>query len=176
MISVLGDPYPTSAYIIQGCYTDNWKSSDYLGVSEVTLWLLRKQGSWDQHEPHLAPVGPRWAQCRPHEPCYLGTSTSDRSLQNLATHEPLTWCCDRHFHDNGCKPEWMRFTRTDYQNVIDHNQCLVSEFCFATNRIKLQLNNIFNHLQKYIIDAFMLVRKFEIFKNVYHVGTIHPMN
>ena len=28
--------------------------------------------SWDQHGAHLGPVGPRWAPCRPHEPCYLG--------------------------------------------------------------------------------------------------------
>ena len=29
----------------------------------------RKQGSWGQHGAHLGPVGPRWAPCRPHEPC-----------------------------------------------------------------------------------------------------------
>ena len=30
----------------------------------------RKQSSWGQHGTHLGPVGPRWAPCWPHEPCY----------------------------------------------------------------------------------------------------------
>ena len=32
----------------------------------------RQQGSWGQHGAHLGPVGPRWAPCWPHEPCYQG--------------------------------------------------------------------------------------------------------
>ena len=28
--------------------------------------------SWGQHGAHLGPVGPRWAPCWPHEPCYQG--------------------------------------------------------------------------------------------------------
>ena len=28
--------------------------------------------SWGQHWAHLDPVGPRWAPCWPHEPCYQG--------------------------------------------------------------------------------------------------------
>ena len=28
-----------------------------------------------QHGAHLGPVGPRWAPCWPHEPCYQGGST-----------------------------------------------------------------------------------------------------
>ena len=30
------------------------------------------QWSWGQHGAHLGPVGPRWAPCKPHEPCYQG--------------------------------------------------------------------------------------------------------
>ena len=30
----------------------------------------RKQSSWGQHGAQLGPVGPRWAPCWPHEPCY----------------------------------------------------------------------------------------------------------
>ena len=30
-------------------------------------------GSWSQHGAHLGPVGPRWAPCWPHEPCYQGS-------------------------------------------------------------------------------------------------------
>ena len=32
----------------------------------------RKQSSWGQHGAHLGPLGPRWAPCWPHEPCYHG--------------------------------------------------------------------------------------------------------
>ena len=32
----------------------------------------REQSSWGQHGAHLGPVGPRWAPCWPHEPCYQG--------------------------------------------------------------------------------------------------------
>ena len=34
----------------------------------------RLQSSWGQHGGHLGPVGPRWAPCWPHEPCYQGCS------------------------------------------------------------------------------------------------------
>ena len=34
--------------------------------------LPREQSSWGQHGAHLGPVGPRWAPCWPHEPCYQG--------------------------------------------------------------------------------------------------------
>ena len=32
----------------------------------------RYQGSWGQHGAHLGPVGPRWAPCWSHKPCYQG--------------------------------------------------------------------------------------------------------
>ena len=32
--------------------------------------LPRQQRSQDQHGAHLGSVGPRWAPCWPHEPCY----------------------------------------------------------------------------------------------------------
>ena len=45
----------------------------YMSVMD---WLSQcypwQQGSWGQHGAHLGPVIPRWAPCRPHEPCYLG--------------------------------------------------------------------------------------------------------
>ena len=37
---------------------------------------LRWQGSLGKHGAHLGPVGPRWAPCRPHEPCYQGLHCS----------------------------------------------------------------------------------------------------
>ena len=39
----------------------------------ILIWEYpRKQSSWGQHGAHLGPVGPIWAPCWPHEPCYLG--------------------------------------------------------------------------------------------------------
>ena len=35
----------------------------------------RELSSWGQHGAHLGLVGPRWAQCWPHEPCYQGMIT-----------------------------------------------------------------------------------------------------
>ena len=46
-------------------------------IQIVPVWatlLASTQGSWGQHGAHLGPVGPRWAPCRPHEPCCLGIS------------------------------------------------------------------------------------------------------
>ena len=36
--------------------------------------MPRWQSSWGQHGAHLGPVGPRWASCRPQEPCYQDDS------------------------------------------------------------------------------------------------------
>ena len=34
-----------------------------------------------QHGAHLGPVGPRWAPCWPHEPCYQGSSPLSNGQQ-----------------------------------------------------------------------------------------------
>ena len=48
----------------------------------------RKQSSCGQHGAHLGPVGPRWAPCWPHEPCYQGvrimSDTTSRSGIDVA--------------------------------------------------------------------------------------------
>ena len=49
---------------------DIWLTSRKDKISETLPWL---QGSWGQQGANLGPVGPRWAPCRPHEPCYLGS-------------------------------------------------------------------------------------------------------
>ena len=50
------------------------------------IWSLpRYQSSWGQHGAHLGPVGPRWASCWSHEPCYQGIypqEQRDLFLQN----------------------------------------------------------------------------------------------
>ena len=52
----------------------NW----HLALSHVRP--PREQSSWGQHGAHLAPVGPRWAQCWAHEPCYQGRVSADTAL------------------------------------------------------------------------------------------------
>ena len=53
-----------------------------------------KQGSWGQHGAHLGPAGPRWAPCRPHEPCDRTANMSWRTcvivkqIQSNPMHEP----------------------------------------------------------------------------------------
>ena len=42
-------------------------------VISVQRCYPRWQSSWGQHGAHLGPVGPRWAPCWPHEPCYQGS-------------------------------------------------------------------------------------------------------
>ena len=43
-----------------------------LGSQIHKCWHPRQQSSWGQYGAHLGPVGPRWAPCWPHEPCYQG--------------------------------------------------------------------------------------------------------
>ena len=45
-------------------------------TSMVMSWhgnsfCITEQCSWDQHGAHLGPTGPRWAQCWPHELCFV---------------------------------------------------------------------------------------------------------
>ena len=44
--------------------------------------------SWGQHGAHLGPVGPRWAPCWPHEPCYLGSYTMHNNIAGMI-HEQI---------------------------------------------------------------------------------------
>ena len=84
------------------CSSDNWlhlrsyPQSNLKILGEILLWhrqafwdgqeeklvdvktnrqtYPRKQSSWGQQWAHLGTVGPRWAPCWPHEPCYQGYS------------------------------------------------------------------------------------------------------
>ena len=42
-------------------------------------YIPRYQSSCGQHGAHLGPVGPRWAPCWPHEPCYQGYQTKSKA-------------------------------------------------------------------------------------------------
>ena len=71
---------------------DGAKYRDETNLTLDTHWNLivtcipRSQSSLGQHGAHLGPVGPRWAPCWPHEPCYQGCSAfichSCRSVLN----------------------------------------------------------------------------------------------
>ena len=52
----------------------------------------RWQSSWGQHGAHLGPVGPRWAPCWPHEPCYQAIICS--------TTTQLSWFVGSRFGSN----------------------------------------------------------------------------
>ena len=51
-----------------------------MGPSSFCLAIPRYQGSRGPHGAHLGPVGPRWAPCGPHEPCYQGLSCSSLAI------------------------------------------------------------------------------------------------
>ena len=57
----------------------NYKGTVHRKYKNITISMvpvrkgrLEHGSSWGQHGAHLGPVGPRWAPCWPHEPCYHG--------------------------------------------------------------------------------------------------------
>ena len=62
-------------------------------VKCILVSYPRWQGSWGQYGAHLGPVGPRWAPCWPHEPCYKGCSlyTYFLVLRPNARHKRERW-------------------------------------------------------------------------------------
>ena len=55
----------------------------------LCLSIPRLQGSWGQHGAHLGPVGPRWAPCWSHKPCFQGIVFS---VSHFTPLQPL-WKC-----------------------------------------------------------------------------------
>ena len=62
-------------------------------VKCILVSYPRWQGSSGQYGAHLGPVGPRWAPCWPHEPCYHGCSlyTYFLVLRPNARHKRERW-------------------------------------------------------------------------------------
>ena len=57
------------------------RTSNVMPLSVMTLaWVI--QSSWGQHGAHLGPVGPRWAPCWSHEPCYQGCQQPGMTVCN----------------------------------------------------------------------------------------------
>ena len=73
--------------------SDQWKS---ILLLKRHFWIYslnhpRQQSSWDQHWAHLGPVGPIWAQCWPHEPCYQGSYMLMILLRAVLLHRQYWW-------------------------------------------------------------------------------------
>ena len=52
--------------------TSLWWRVAVLTADKIVSCQPRQQSSWGQPGAPLGPVGPRWAPCWPHEPCYHG--------------------------------------------------------------------------------------------------------
>ena len=63
---------PPAAYHSFFCPLYRYQSCNHFDNEVMYRNNPRKQSSWGQHGAHLGPVGPRWAPCWPHEPCYQG--------------------------------------------------------------------------------------------------------
>ena len=73
---------------------DHSRLSSVQNISQI-------ESSWGQHGAHLGPVGPRWAPCWPHKPCYQGCLCKSHKPQNednscLLAHNSLLLCIDKH--------------------------------------------------------------------------------
>ena len=73
---------------------------------QLAAWP-RKQSSWGQHGAHLGPVGPRWAPCWHHEPCYQGDS--------VACDNPREGSSGMHTRNNGCY--WLSTLHADVARI-----------------------------------------------------------
>ena len=72
-------------------------------IGRTNEWLPRYQSSWGQYGAHLGPVGPWWAPCWPHEPCYRGIESESTDQQ----HVPI---CLFYLHGLTLFPAWKRIT------------------------------------------------------------------
>ena len=71
--SLVGVSFATFASVIDNfaCVSGNQITLFKL-VAKIASYDItsQMQSSWGQHGAHLSPVGPRWAPCWPHYPCY----------------------------------------------------------------------------------------------------------
>ena len=75
-----------------------WESAQ-VGIDD--WYLHRQQNSWGQHAVHLGPVGPIWAPCWSHEPCYQGSFQSGTFYLGIPhLNHPLTcWIVEDQIHN-----------------------------------------------------------------------------
>ena len=75
-------------------------------LCSLVLW----QSSWDQHGAHLGPVGPRWAPCWPHAPCYLALRWRHNDHAGVSNHQPRDCLLNRLFRRRSKKTSKLRVT------------------------------------------------------------------
>ena len=97
-----------------------------LGSQIHKCWHPRQQSSWGQYGAHLGPVGPRWAPCWHHEPCYQGLAVwlairtswhGEESLRwrhngrdSVSNHQPHDCLLNRLFRRRSKKTSKLRVT------------------------------------------------------------------
>ena len=57
----------------------------YIAYQSPLFQLPTQQSLWGQHGAHLGPVGPRWAPCWSHEPCYQDMFIYNNFIWSLCT-------------------------------------------------------------------------------------------
>ena len=88
-------------------------------LRSLRVSYLRKQSSWGQHAAQLGPVGPRWAPCWPHEPCFRGAFYAlfaevevigSGDNQNRLLHRPSLLAIVLLVGVYGLRPNWLVLT------------------------------------------------------------------
>ena len=90
----------------------------------------RLPSSWGQHGAHLGPVGPRWAPCWPHEPCFQRSSHIEACMKWQTF---WRWHFQKHF------TEWMIYilnqisVKFDLKCLTDNMPTFLGNFNFIFN-------------------------------------------
>ena len=119
---IMGIPIP-----VRRCLFSEWRP-------RVTTQIATFMG---QHGAHLGPVGPIWAPCWPHEPCYQGTMVSGRSSDCPSNSEVTLKTVD----------SWM----THINKIFSHKTAIQSTAKHRTDLAKLKLKKIY-HLLSIIVN------------------------
>ena len=83
--------------------------TDWVHALESMVNRPRYQDSWCQHGAHLSPIGPRWAPCWPHDPCYQGTSPGDCPAWSKKGNHPTVAQQDKEWVDGVCSMAFREY-------------------------------------------------------------------
>ena len=123
----------------------------------IPLYYLRYQSSWGQHGAHLGPVGPRWAPCWSHEPCYQRPYWAYHSLTLLSN--SLNDSCDSRGIRGGCGAgvsialQWRHNKR---DGVSNHRRldCLLNRlFRRRSTKINFRVTGIFRGIHRWPVNS-----------------------
>ena len=130
-----------------------WNSTQYL----TFLWFSLNQQMIDkaipdskvhggQHGAHLGPVGPRWAPCWPHEPCYQRCHNRTVKLYYLG-------------HMN---PSYRMMLWGLYSPLPDYDHQIISLYSHR-ERYKLGMNQSPHSIAQYPLRLISLIIRFQYF-------------